>query len=77
MREFLSQTAMTVLEEMEFKKRITDPSREFYLTSDKYYNRLSGRTKTKPEERMAMLNVLNEIRAEQSGKRGAKRRAKG
>lgn len=64
MREFLAQTAMTVLEEKEFKSRITDPNREFFFTIDQYHNRLSGRTRVTPAERMAMQNVLNEVRTE-------------
>lgn len=64
MRAFLAQTAMTVLEEKAFKLKITDPNREFYFTIDQYHNRLSGRTRVTPAERMAMQNVLNEVRNE-------------
>ena len=64
MRNFLAQTAMTVLEEKAFKLKITDPNREFYFTIDQYHNRHSGRTRATPAERMAMVAVLNEIRTE-------------
>lgn len=64
MKDFLAQTGMTVLEEREFKLRITDPNREFHFTMDKYHNRTSGRTAITPAERVAMLNTLEEIRKE-------------
>lgn len=64
MKDFLAQTGMTVLEEREFKLRITDPNREFHFTMDKYHNRTSGRTAITPAERVAMLNTLEEMRKE-------------
>lgn len=64
MKDFLAQTAMTVLEKREFKLRITDPNREFHFTIDQYHNRHSGRTRATPAERMAMVAVLNEIQTE-------------
>lgn len=64
MKDFLTQTGMTVLEEREFKSRITDPNREFHFTIDKYHNRTSGRTAITPAERVAMHNLLEEIRKE-------------
>lgn len=64
MKEFLTKTGMTILEEPVFKERITDSSRDFYFTEDQYYNRWRGRTKVTPAERMAMVAVLDEIRNE-------------
>ncbi len=64
MKDFLAQTGMTVLEEREFKLRITDPNREFHFTKDKFHNRTSGRTAITPAERVAMLNTLEEMRKE-------------
>ena len=64
MKEFVTQTGMTILEEPVFKERITDSTRDFYFTEDQYCNRWRGRTKVTPAERMAMVAVLNEIRTE-------------
>lgn len=64
MKEFLTKTGMTILEEPVFRERITDSSRDFYFTEDQYYNRWCGRTKVAPAERVAMVAVLDEIRNE-------------
>ena len=76
MREFLAQTALTVLEEKEFRLRITDPSREFHFTQDMYHNRICGRTRVSQAERIAMLEVLNEIRAEQKARKCRRAKSK-
>lgn len=62
MKNFISETKMTVAEELVFKNRLLDESQDFHFTQDQYENRLYGRTKIKPSELIVMKQILQEIR---------------
>lgn len=62
MKTFYIEEKMTIEEKELFVSRITDTSQEFYFTHEQFQNRLYGRTKIKPAEKIAMKQILNEIR---------------
>lgn len=62
MKTFYIEEKMTIEEKELFVSRITDSSQEFHFTHEQFQNRLYGRTKIKPVEKIAMKQILNEIR---------------
>ena len=54
MKTFYIEEKMTIEEKELFVCRITDASQEFHFTQEQFQNRLYGRTKIKPVEKIAM-----------------------
>lgn len=62
MKRFYIESGIKVCEYEEFEKRILDQTQEFYFTSEQWKNRRQGRTRIKPQERLAMIAIVEEIR---------------
>lgn len=62
MKRFYIESGIKVAEWEEFEKRILDTSKEFHFTTEQWKNRRQGRTHIKPQERLAMMAIVEEIR---------------
>lgn len=62
MKRFYIESGIKVCEWEEFEKRILDISQEFHFTTEQWKNRKQGRTHIKPQERLAMMAIVVEIR---------------
>lgn len=62
MKRFYIESGIKVCEWEDFEKRILDQSLEFHFTPEQWKNRKQGRTRIKPEERLAMMATVEEIR---------------
>lgn len=62
MKRFYNESGIKVCEWEEFEKRILDQTRELHFTQEQWKNRKLGRTHIKPQERLAMMEIVNEIR---------------
>lgn len=62
MKTFYIEEKMTIEEIELFVNRLIDKTQEFHFTHEQFQNRLYGRTKIKPVEKIAMKQILNEIR---------------
>lgn len=62
MKRFYIESGIKVCEWEEFEKRILDISQEFHFTTEQWKNRKQGRTRIKPQERLAMMAIVEEIR---------------
>lgn len=62
MKRFYIESGIKVCEWEDFEKRILDISQEFHFTTEQWKNRRQGRTHIKPQERLAMMAILEEIR---------------
>lgn len=62
MKRFYIESGIKVCEWEEFEKRILDISQEFHFTPEQWRNRRQGRTRIKPQERLAMMAIVEEIR---------------
>lgn len=62
MKRFYIESGIKVAEWEEFEKRLLDQSKEFHFTTEQWKNRRQGRTHIKPQERLAMMAIVEEIR---------------
>lgn len=62
MKRFYIESGIKVCEWEEFEKRILDQSQEFHFTTEQWRNRRQGRTRLKPQERIAMMSIVEEMR---------------
>lgn len=62
MKRFYIESGIKVAEWEKFEKRILDTSQEFHFTTEQWKNRKQGRTHIKPQERLAMMAIVEEIR---------------
>lgn len=62
MKRFYTESGIKVCEWENFEKRILDTSQEFHFTTEQWKNRKHGRTHIKPQERLAMMAIVEEIR---------------
>ena len=62
MKRFYLESGIRVCEWEQFEEILLDENREFYFTQEQWRNRKSGRTHIKPQERLAMMAIVNEIR---------------
>lgn len=62
MKRFYTESGIKVAEWEKFEKRILDTSQEFHFTTEQWKNRKQGRTHIKPQERLAMMAIVEEIR---------------
>lgn len=62
MKRFYIESGIKVCEWEEFEKRILDINKEFHFTTEQWKNRKQGRTRIKPQERLAMMAIVEEIR---------------
>ena len=68
MKRFYKESGMLVCEYEEFERNLLLGTYGFKLTSEQWKNRRNGRTKVKPEERIAMQHILIMIRQKTSHK---------
>lgn len=62
MKRFYIESGIKIAEWEEFEKRILDISQEFHFTPEQWRNRRQGRTQLKPQERIAMMSIVEEMR---------------
>lgn len=62
MKRFYIESGIKVSEWDDFEKCILDKSKEFHFTAEQWKNRRQGRTHIKPQERLAMMAIVEEIR---------------
>lgn len=62
MKRFYIESGIKVCEWDEFEKRILDQAREFHFTPEQWKNRRQGRTHIKPQERLAMMAIVEDMR---------------
>lgn len=62
MKRFYIESGIKKVEWEEFEKRILDISQEFHFTPEQWRNRRRGRTQLKPQERIAMMSIVEEMR---------------
>lgn len=75
MKRFYTESGILVCEWEEFEQSILFGKHGLKFTPEQWKNRKIGRTKLKPEDRMAMLLVLENIRHERENaeRKGTKR----
>ena len=66
MKRFYKESGILVCEWEEFESSILFGKHGFKFTPEQWKNRKIGRTKLKPEDRIAMICVLGKIRAEKN-----------
>ena len=64
MKRFYKESGILVCEWEDFENSILFCKHGFKFTPEQWKNRKIGRTKLKPEDRIAMMHVLDKIRAE-------------
>lgn len=69
MKRFYEESGMLVCEREKFENSILLGKHGFKFTSEQWKNRKIGRTKLKPEDRIAMMHVLEKIRADKQRER--------
>lgn len=62
MKRFYLESGIRVCEWEQFEEILLDENREFHFTPEQWRNRRQGRTHIKPQERLAMMAIVNEIR---------------
>lgn len=62
MKQFYRESGILVLEWEEFERSILQGTHGFMFSSEQWKNRRLGRTNLKPQERIAMIHVLEKIR---------------
>lgn len=62
MKDFFTENRATRQEETLVKERLLDSNQEFHFTPEQLHNRLYGRTKLKPVEKIAIKQILEQIR---------------
>lgn len=62
MKRFYIESGIKVCEYEEFEKRILDQTQEFHFTPEQWKNRRQGRTHIKPQERLAMMAIVEDMR---------------
>lgn len=62
MKEFYKQSGILVIEWEEFERSILQGTHGLMFSAEQWKNRRIGRTRLKPEERIAMIHVLEKIR---------------
>lgn len=62
MKQFYKESGILVLEWEEFERSILQGTHGFMFSSEQWKNRRLGRTHLKPQERIAMIHVLEKIR---------------
>lgn len=62
MKRFYLESGIRVCEWEQFEEILLDKTREFHFTQEQWRNRKSSRTHIKPQERLAMMAIVNEIR---------------
>lgn len=62
MKRFYKESGILVCEWEDFESSILFGKHGFKFTPEQWKNRKIGRTKLKPEERIAMMHVLGKIR---------------
>ena len=62
MKRFYKESGILVCEWKEFEESILFGKHGLKFTPEQWKNRRTGRTKLKPEERIAMMHVLQKIR---------------
>lgn len=62
MKRFYKESGILVCEWEDFERSILFGNHGFKFTPEQWKNRKIGRTKLKPEERIAMMHVLGKIR---------------
>lgn len=62
MKRFYKESGMLVCEFEEFERSLLLGTYGFKLSAEQWKNRRTGRTKVKPEERIAMQHILDMIR---------------
>lgn len=75
MKRFYTESGILVCEWEEFEQSILFGKHGLKFTPEQWKNRKIGRTKLKPEDRMAMILVLENIRHERENaeRKGTKR----
>lgn len=66
MKRFYTESGILVCEWDDFEQSILFGKHGFKFTREQWKNRKIGRTKLKPEQRIAMLLVLEKIRKERA-----------
>ena len=66
MKRFYTESGILVCEWDEFDQSILFGKHGFKFTREQWKNRKIGRTKLKPEQRIAMIHVLEKIRKERA-----------
>lgn len=66
MKRFYTESGILVCEWEEFEQSILFGKHGFKFTPEQWKNRKIGRTKLKPEDRIAMIHVLDKIRNERA-----------
>lgn len=66
MKRFYKESGILVCEWEEFEQSILFCKHGFKFTPEQWKNRKIGRTKLKPEDRIAMIYVLEKIRKERA-----------
>lgn len=66
MKRFYTESGILVCEWDEFEQSILFGKHGFKFTREQWKNRKIGRTKLKPEQRIAMIHVLEKIRKERA-----------
>lgn len=62
MKRFYIESGIKVCEWEKFEEILLDENREFHFTREQWKNRKQGRTHIKPQERLAMMAIVEEIR---------------
>ena len=62
MKRFYIESGIKVCEYEEFEKRSLDQTQEFYFTPEHWKNRRQRRTHIKPQERLAMMAIVEDMR---------------
>lgn len=66
MKRFYTESGILVCEWEDFVQSILFGKHGFKFTQEQWKNRKNGRTKLKPEERIAMIHVLEKIRKDRA-----------
>jgi hypothetical protein len=69
MKRFYTESGIMICEWESFERSIIFGSHGFKMTPEQWKNRRIGRTKLKDEERIAMIQVLTQLRKEQKRKK--------
>lgn len=68
MKRFYTESGIMICEWESFERSILFGSHGFKMTPEQWKNRRIGRTKLKDEERIAMIQVLTQLRKEQNAR---------
>lgn len=62
MKRFYIESGIQIAEWEKFENLILDQTREFHFTQEQWKNRRTGRTQITPQERIAMMSIVEEMR---------------